>query len=297
VTDDPDPPFSVRIGARLPDRELWEGVPDWLLDPLLDWLERHVTAWAVGQVALRLRISFPESDSPKRSLRGVLAQRARESERGRWDVLDAIDFVCQTDPDLGIPAEWSGGKPIPGTEPLAHLDYILATGGSAYHYRNGHLERRVDDTAVAAFERVAATANDEASMHLRRAWTATYGRDPEPSRAYGEAVRAVEAVACPLLLPNDPRPTLGKAIACLRDQAEGWHFVLPGAHEAAGTGPLRVMLQLLWTADRSRHAGGPDTRDQLRAEAEAAMPLAVTLVQWFTDGAIRRRGDPPARGG
>jgi hypothetical protein len=172
------------------------------------------------------------------------------------------------------------------------LDYILAAGGSAYHYRNGRLERRVDDTAVAAFERVTATASDEASMHLRRAWRAIYGRDPEPSRAYGEAVRAVEAVACPLILPNDPRPTLGKAIAHLRNNAEGWHFVLPGRDEAAGIAPQRLMLQLLWTADRSRHAGGPDARDQLRTEAEAALPLAVTLVQWFTDGAVRRRDEP-----
>jgi hypothetical protein len=210
------------------------------------------------------RLSSTGPRAPRqRVLRDALAQRANESERGQWDVLDAIDFVCRTVPDLWIPSGWTGKQPISGTEPLTYLDHILATGGSAYHYRNGRLERRVDDTAVAAFERVAATANDEASMHLRRAWTATYGRDPEPSRAYGEAVRAVEAVACPLLLPDDPRPTLGKAIARLRDQAEGWHFVLPGAREAAGTRPFRIMLQLLWTADRSRHAGGPDTRDQL----------------------------------
>src|SRR5262249_21949185 len=153
VTDDPDAPFSVRIGARLPDRELWEGVPDWLLDPLLDWLEQYMTSWSVRQLALRLRFSLPESDSPKRAFRNALAQRAHESEHGRLDVLDAIDFVCRTDPDLGIPTGWTGTAPVPGTEPLAYLDHILATGGSAYHYRNGRLERRVDDTAVAAFER------------------------------------------------------------------------------------------------------------------------------------------------
>jgi hypothetical protein len=195
-------------------------------------------------------------------------------------------------PDLWIPTGWTGTAPIPGAEPLTTLDYILAAGGSAYRYRDGHLERRVDVTTVAAFERVAASANDEASMYLRRAWTATYGRDPDPSRAYGDAVRAVEAAACPVLLPNDPTPTLGKAIARLRDRPHDWHLVLPGGGDSAGAIPLRMALQLLWTAQRSRHAGGPDTRDQLLGEAEAAVSLAVTLVQWFANGFIRPHDQP-----
>jgi hypothetical protein len=241
----------VRIGARLPDRQLWEGIPDWLLDPLLDWLEKNLDRWLIRQLTLRLRLSLPESDSPKRSLRDALAQRARESDSGRWDILDAIDFLCQNDPDadLALPTVMIAGHPISGSEPLTILNRLLANGGSAYLYRKGRLERRVDDTAVAAFERTAATASDEASMHLRRAWSATYGRDPEPSRGYGDAVRAVEAVACPLVLPDDPKPTLGKVIARLRE---------------------------------------PDTRDQLLAETEAAVSLAVTLVQWFSSGFIQR---------
>jgi hypothetical protein len=60
VTDDPGVPFSVRIGARLPDKELWEGVPDWLLKPLLDWLEGHLDTGSAKQLALRQRLSVPE---------------------------------------------------------------------------------------------------------------------------------------------------------------------------------------------------------------------------------------------
>lgn len=291
VTDELEAPFSVRIGARLPDRDLCEGVPDWLLIPLLDWLEKEVYAWSARQLSIRLRINILDSDAPEHAVRVALEERARESERGRWDVLDAIDYLIQSDldGDMAIPAQWIGKTPIPGSEPLAVLNRLLVTGGSAYHYRKGRLERRVDPATVAAFERVAATANDEASLHLRQAWQATYGRDPEPSRAYGEAVRAVEAVACPLVLPKDSTPTLGKVITRLRDRADDWALVLPGKHEAEGVAPLRVMLQLLWTAQRSRHAGGPDTRDQLPTEAEAAMPLAITCVQWFASGFVKRR--------
>lgn len=291
VTDELEASFSVRIGARLPERELCEGVPDWLLIPLLDWLEKELGAWSARQLSIRLRISILDSDAPEHAVRVALEERARESERGRWDVLDAIDYLLQSDLDgeLGIPADWIGTRPISGSEPIAVLIRLLSTGGSAYRPRKGRLERRVDPATVAAFEHVAATANDEASLHLRQAWQATYGRDPEPSRAYGEAVRAVEAASCPLVLPKDPRPTLGKVIARLRDRPDDWQLVLPGEHEAEGIAALRVMLQLLWTAQRSRHAGGPDTREQLLTEAEAAVPLAVTCVHWFASGFVKRR--------
>jgi hypothetical protein len=84
------------------------------------------------------------------------------------------------------------------------------------------------------------------------------------------------------------KPSLGKAIAHLRDKPGDWCLVLEGAEEAAGIEPLRFMLQLLWTAQRSRHAGGPGTRDQQLAEAEAALSLAITCVQWFASGFVRR---------
>src|SRR5580658_6798770 len=53
--------------------------------------------------------------------------------------------------------------------------------------------------------------------------------------------------------------------------------------------------ELLWTAQRSRHAGGPDTRDQLLTETEAAVTLAITLVQWFASGFVQRREDDLCR--
>lgn len=280
---EPEPSFSVRIGAR-PEQDLCEGVPDWLLEPLLDWLEKELYPWPARWVAIRQRLSLLDSADPVLAVRRELEERARESESGRWDILDAIDLVCQsdTDGDLAIPD-------ANGEVPIAILNNLLVAGGSAYRCRKGRLERRIDDATAIAYEHVVATANDEASMLLRRAWRATYGRDPEPSRAYGDAVRAVEAVACPLLLPNDPKPTLGRVIARLRDRPDEWYLVLAGEQEAAGIEPFRVMLKLLWTAHRSRHAGGPDTRDQLLAEAEAALALAITCVQWVTSGFVKQR--------
>ena len=48
------------------------------------------------------------------------------------------------------------------------------------------------------------------------------------------------------------------------------------------------MVQTLW-AGQGRHAGQPDWAPNTQPEAEAAVMLAVPLVQWFTSGALERR--------
>jgi hypothetical protein len=48
------------------------------------------------------------------------------------------------------------------------------------------------------------------------------------------------------------------------------------------------MAEALWVGQESRH-GGNGYRKPTRAEAEAAVMLAVPLVQWFTSGAVAPR--------
>lgn len=57
------------------------------------------------------------SRGPRRSILGLDADNeltdedlAAESARGRWDILDAIDYVCRTVPDLWIPSGWTGSS-------------------------------------------------------------------------------------------------------------------------------------------------------------------------------------------
>jgi hypothetical protein len=264
-----------------------------LVRPLLDWLERVLNERRVQLVAARMRISLLASVDPPRTLCAELEHRVRFSfDEYRWDVLDAIDYLVQVDWDeLGLP-DIVNDVALPGSDELSHLQRLLVEGGSAYHVSVQHqrLERRVDETAAKAFERSATVSGDEAGRHLRQAWTATYGLHPDPTTAYREAVRAVEAVACPLVLPNDPKRTLGKVIGHIKDASGKWALAIPGGGAAGGgVVPLVGMLELLWTGQVSRHGGAPTSRDQLHIEAEAAVSLAATLVQWFAIGVVRRQ--------
>ncbi|WP_328851226.1 hypothetical protein OG994_25660 [Micromonospora globbae] len=131
-------------------------------------------------------------------------------------------------------------------------------------------------------------AGAEAGEHLAAAWSAAYGRQPDPDKAYDEAVLAVGALACPLVCATNPRRTLGTVIRDLRNQSGQWELTL-GDKDGLPAGPDRLieMLALLWDG-QSRHAGSPNSRRQTASEAEAALHLAATLVQWLSGGILRK---------
>jgi hypothetical protein len=179
---------------------------------------------------------------------------------------------------------WSKGG---SAEAVERLDEILEDAGSAFviDWSQRCLKRRVDATVTAAAEHAMAA---DPGRHLQQAWAAAYGRHPDPSKAYDEAVRAVEAAAIPLLLPNGTKETLGKVLAHLGDAGYKWTLAIDAADDG-DVAPLTAMIRLLWKGHVARHAGGPDFRPQRQDEAQMAVHLAATLVQWLTHGALRRR--------
>jgi hypothetical protein len=140
------------------------------------------------------------------------------------------------------------------------------------------------EEAVASAE---AAQRTSAARHLRIAWQETYGVSPDPTKAYGEAVRAVEAAAAPVMAPKNQAPTLGQLLADMR--AQNWELTL--VDKQASLWPATTFIDLLdqlWKGERSRHGGGATSRDQTQQEAEAAVHLAALALQWFTTGIVRK---------
>jgi hypothetical protein len=177
---------------------------------------------------------------------------------------------------------------------IGELEMILRDGGSELHVDIGtrRLVYRVDETATAAANKAADDATPDARDHLRTAWGEAYGMAPDPDAAYREAVRAVEAAVCPLVQPAAAaagKSTLGTVIGELgRNAPHKWEFVIPNSSgQPQDVSRLVGMLEMLWQGQVSRHAGGTQNRRQTQAEAEAAVHLAATLVQWLSTGALR----------
>lgn len=175
------------------------------------------------------------------------------------------------------------------------LSRLLEESRSVYEIApdNRGLCRRLDRELAAHADQAEglalAASRPAARLHLATARTKLFSLHPEPGVAYAEAIKAVEAVAHPVLLPRAPFPTLSLARDHLRDAAAKYEFAIAGKNGTPGDVTLVIdMLSTLCRGHSDRHAGGPNNTPVTQESAEAAFALAVTLVGWFATGAVRR---------
>jgi hypothetical protein len=253
-----------------------EGIPDYLLEPVLNWIA-SVRGGAGSEKTLRmiqtrLRM-FPALDWTRgwQSAWHSLVNRIHDDREFGLDVVDLLLHVSSTGPYRSV------------------LSRELGSGGSAWEvekleYGTAQLTRRSPGPITEAMDALRSDS-ERAHHHLRAAWGYLMGRSPNPSAAYREAVRAVEAAAKPVVLPNDAKATLGKMIRALRDNPGKWDFVL------ADAGPSEVadMCAMIWTNQSDRHGTDDDSAPMSvsQEEADAAFHIALALVRLFSGRLIR----------
>jgi hypothetical protein len=111
-----------------------------------------------------------------------------------------------------------------------HQEGVLVRRSSAYKVgvtSDAHFafQDRVSPT-VALAARSSATPGSSAEHYLGLARRHVYGRHRNPEAGYGEAVKAVECVTLPVVVPEDKLGTLGKVIHAMRDKPSKWETVL-----------------------------------------------------------------------
>jgi hypothetical protein len=272
------------------ERSPYPGVPLHLDQPLRDWLRAalDLDSGLAQRVTLILNIpnvldmgDGPVAYPPAQ----VLLEHSDEQQ-----LLDAVDTVL----GLGVTARPGFVSRPPSLAErfgwhVEELRQILNDGRSVYEVSDTgrSLQRRVDKVVREAATKAAASAQaagrPEAARDLAVAWQAAYGLHPKPSESYRLSIRAVEDVSIPLLLPANPRATLGTVRGHLRDAPGTWQLAI----DAAGTDPLLAMINLLWTGQTDRHAGQATLERVDQAAAEMAVHLAAILVQWFACGHVR----------
>jgi hypothetical protein len=279
VTNSDWPPPSARHAA-LP--EPTEEVSPQLHRALRGWLQRVLVnvgpgmivrpradyGWHVQQIMLRLGTDVPPWEFQPET------------------ILDAVHETL-------FEVQWADPRPN-----VRMLESMLAAANSIWRVetrsdgRRG-LERRVDETVTAAV-RSRFVQPQRAADHLRAAWEAAYGRKSDPDKAFNEAVRAVEEVACPLVQPKKATggtATLGTVIGELSGTAfQNWELALPKRDgQPRDVAYLVGMMEILYHAQVSRHGGAPKSRRQNEDEARAVVPLAAVLVHWMTTNALRKK--------
>ena len=257
------------------------------------WLERYLMAWV--KVVGYEGSDYPYGTGRKPNLGWLLeyetAVRRPESlleqfsnggperllrEMGPAEFLDFVDFLLhKVTTERGSEGGWSD-----------KLEEILSDAGSEWRVGTRDdfvsLEKRVPDgVALAAAETIA--NSDDAGVLLAEAWHAAFGRSPDAEEAYEKAIKAVEEAGTDKVSPKNEKATLGSMVRDMRAQKD-WAIAFGPSH-----GNVAVqMAEALWVDQESRH-GGNGYRKPTQAEAEAAVLLAVPLVQWFSSDALARR--------
>jgi hypothetical protein len=185
-----------------------------------------------------------------------------------------------------------------GTDGLVHrnppyqeVDRILTMGRSAWMAAEEGLVQRADPTGQRAFEMATATPGS-ASTELKEAWDKAHARQSNPGDAWDHAIKAVEAVLIPIVVPKKAKPNLGDVIGQLRGQLRGqphlWKLGIRGQNRDNSIEPLVAMLTLLWP-DPNRHGSPAPEPPATSEEGLAMVTLAVTVVQWVRDGLVVRK--------
>jgi hypothetical protein len=159
----------------------------------------------------------------------------------------------------------------------ATLDSALRFGGSVWGVgADGMgLERRVPESAARAFDS-AKTPGDSAAEELISAWAAAYGRNPDPSDSWDHAIKAVEELLIPLVVPKVAKANLGSVAGEIGANPTKWDFGLESNAGRTNGETLEGLLRLIWP-NPDRH-GGASKRAPTQDEAEAAVAVAVLIV-------------------
>jgi hypothetical protein len=286
--------LSQRSGGAAPDGP-YEGVPAHLKYPLISWLRFRLgtghpfTAKESLIRTLMIRFRWPTPLNVPWHEHGeeLILSAAGGEDRFNvepWDedsVTNHEFFLDLIDATLDILGE--------SQNDWRSLERMLTDGDSVWRVSEDRrsFASRVSDEAQAIYD-AATSISDDAAKELREAWRNAFGRNGDPSDAWDHAVKAMEALLIPLVVPKEKKPNLGHVVGQLANQGHLWRMILPGKNGDNDVGPLVGMLNGIWP-NVDRHSGVPTSRPPTDQEARAAVTLAAAILQWHRDGWVLER--------
>ena len=268
-------PLSVRTGSRMPFKQV-EDLPEFMWPSLLDWAEGiSCSVDVVRRVERKLRIYTGVNKYSAQSVYELLYS----CHYNPSIALDVIDYLLAT----------SSANP-------SDLEEILSDVGHVFRVapEGDRLVYRLQPEVWSLYEEVT-RPDDQASGYMQNAWALAFGREPDFGEAWALSVKAVEAVLCPLVSPEDAKSTLGKSVGALRDTPDRWSCLLPD-REYRVDGRVEVKSGLDGFVDvvaaigyqPGRHGG----TEAVEVDGEVARCItlqAATVLGWLREGCLSRK--------
>lgn len=278
--DEPFVPLGVREGTR-EFGPLSEQFPPWLVPAMIAWLDDLHRALGQDLVSDSETIMRKAALELQMALPGSLQTLSLNLEKPY--VPEVIDYLLWA-------LEDTLRSVTTHMDLVVNLSEILEKGGSAWQVTavngRGRLTRRVPSEITEA-RSMTMKPTDRAAEHLKIAWASIYGVKPDAGKSYLESVKAVEAIARPIISPKDQKATLGKMIEAMRDKPSKWTVEIEHHNDEHQVRLLSGMMELLWKGQFDRHGDESKPIQVGQEQAEAAVHLAATLVQWFRTGVVK----------
>jgi hypothetical protein len=258
------------------------GVPSWMKAGLIAWQYGH---FHQGQNLASARVMR----DAERNVRLGWQAPAQGTYVHAQDVHAAL--IRLHDDQLLRLTDWLLSTHSYEDSTVEELRTILDEGSSKWQVgdREGYLGliERVPAGVQEAAEQTIASAGTAGRL-LATAWANVHRLEPDDSGAYAAAVKAVETASFAALNIVSSDATLGNSIRTIEGD-NSYRLPFRREHHKHPTREVLLgMLRTLWRGHRDRH-GSEDYSGVTHEEAEAAVTLAVTLVGWFSAGAVQKR--------
>jgi hypothetical protein len=277
---------------------LYDGIPKWMESSIWNWLSPNFKYVSYNkttkyhndylhEVELNCRLSFGSNTENYHLYSGLYKVFTANIDHA-LDILQATVEIAEIKDSKNLYS-----SKIITTSALNRLNEILIKGGSKWHVvvdgSKARMESRVDSTTINAYKQLTNTSEDF-SKHLKNAWEDSFGRSPDLSGAYSNAIKAVEAATWKVITPNNMKATLGTMLNDFEVQSKAGKFSV-GFNDNDAEATLSLghdLMQRLWKSQTDRHATG-NYKNPSQLEAESAVYMAITICQMFSSGLIARK--------
>jgi hypothetical protein len=264
-------------GNLLPSVEQWLGAIFWTADPAAR--RRTFRTDLLNQLERQLGVVVPFDPASDRAAFDDLIDRVRRSEEF---AVRALAILLARAPNHARFSELADIFESPGSrwEVFVHTVEL-----SKSHRRTEARLALRQSGPVPEIVAGLAEFGTPAQRHLDQAMQKLSGPgDGDPVGAYSESIKAVEAAARPVVVPNDAVATLGTMISAMRDRESKWRVVLAGET----TDDVVRRMEVLWKTPHERHGSDLPQPSVTIEQARAGFSLAVCLVDYFVRGSIFR---------
>ena len=274
----PRPPWSIRKNHKSVDEfyVLREGIPDGLMNSLMDFLADHYTDGYNVRIERTEHLARIIGRPLPRDRGHLLTAFMRDEDL----LLDAIDHVLAY-PDFSIQNPWDAARVVA---------FYLDDARSVYDvFQVSDQEYKIDyrqPPEITELVEEVTSDRSRAAEHLRRSWTLAFSREADPNAACVEATKAIEAAARDTIEPNNSRATLGTMIAAMEAKPTKWNTDLTSP-DLDGVGTVIGMMKAVWKG-HLRHGNPNEPLDVPAERCEMIVHSAALLVHWFSSGRVRQ---------